>query len=54
MKLGALRGAETKYVTTFVVVKLNEVLDDALFIFTPPDGAKEVKQLVRPQKAKTK
>ncbi|MGH7807683.1 MAG: LolA family protein [Thermodesulfobacteriota bacterium] len=54
MKLGALRGAETRYVTTFAVVKLNEPLDDSLFIFTPQDGAKEVKQFDRPQKTKAK
>lgn len=54
MRLGALRGAETKYVTTFTVVKLNELIDDALFIFTPSDAAKEVKQLNGEQKSKRK
>ena len=52
MKSGALGSAETIYVTTFSVVKLNELLADALFIFTPPEGAKEVEQLNGPQKTK--
>jgi outer membrane lipoprotein-sorting protein len=54
MKSTALVGAETVYVTAFTVVKLNELLDDALFIFSPPSEAKEVKRLDGPQKTKTK
>ena len=54
MKLGTMRGAETKYITTVEVVKLNEQLDDALFIFTPQAGTKEVKRLSGQQRAKTK
>lgn len=54
MTWAALGGpAEMIFVTTFNVSKLNEPLPDALFIFTPPDGAKEVKQFNAPQKRKT-
>lgn len=54
IKPGALGGAtESTYLTTFTIAKLNEPLPDALFIFTPPEGAKEVKQLGAPQKKRT-
>jgi hypothetical protein len=54
MKPGALGGAtEITYLTTFAAAKLNEPLPDALFIFTPPDGAREVKQFNTPQKRRT-
>ena len=46
VKLGAMRGAETKYITTFKVVRLNEQLDNTLFIFTPPDGTSEVRRSI--------
>jgi outer membrane lipoprotein-sorting protein/peroxiredoxin len=52
MQGGALRRpAEMNQTINLVSVKLNEPVPDSLFKFTPPEGAKEVKEFQGPVKA---